>query len=228
MTTFLILAGGASTRFDGDKLSERFSGYTLPQYCAKFALANGAERICVTLSSRQIYTDGLHIFHRLLDDLHQVCEPEIALQPDDKYGTGVAVSIWQQRIMEDCIILFGDNFYSGSLPPMNGTDTLYYSTVTRKEPSMANLQLALVQDGFVIEKPHSSLRGRFFAGFVKMPASMWNVLPGLKRSGRNEYEITDIINRAPHREAIDLSETYMIWDAITYASDVERIQQLLM
>jgi dTDP-glucose pyrophosphorylase len=228
MTTFLILAGGASTRFEGDKLAERFNGYTLPQYCAKFALANGADRICVTLSSRQIYTDGMHIFHRLLDDLHEVCEPEIALQPEDRYGTGVAVSIWQQRIMEDCIILFGDNFYSGTLPLMNRDDTLYYTTVTRQTPSMANLQLACVLDGFVIEKPHTQVKGRFFAGFVKMPAEMWNVMPGLKRSSRNEFEITDVINRAPRREAIDLSETYMIWDSITYASDVERIQQLLM
>jgi dTDP-glucose pyrophosphorylase len=80
----------------------------------------------------------------------------------------------------------------------------------------------------VIEKPHSQLRGRFFAGFIKMPAQMWNVLPGLRRSSRNEYEVTDIINSAERRVAIDLSETYMIWDSITFASDVERIQNLLM
>jgi len=228
MSTFLILAGGASTRFDGDKLAERFNGMTLPQYCAKFALANGAERICVTLSERQVYTDGIAFFHRILDDLHEVCEPEIALQPAERYGTGVAVSIWQQRIMEDVVILFGDNFYSGTLPMMPSSETLYYTTVTRSQSQMQNLQLAAVIDDFVIEKPHSQLRGRFFAGFIKMPAPMWNVLPGLRTSSRNEYEVTDIINSAERRVAIDLSETYMIWDSITYASDVERIQNLLM
>jgi len=228
MSTFLILAGGASTRFDGDKLAERFNGMTLPQYCAKFALANGAERICVTLSERQVYTDGIAFFHRILDDLHEVCEPEIALQPAERYGTGVAVSIWQQRIMEDVVILFGDNFYSGTLPMMASSETLYYTTVTRSQSQMQNLQLAAVIDDFVIEKPHSQLRGRFFAGFIKMPAQMWNVLPGLRTSSRNEYEVTDIINSAERRVAIDLSETYMIWDSITYASDVERIQNLLM
>ena len=228
MSTFLILAGGASTRFDGDKLAERFNGMTLPQYCAKFALANGAERICITLSERQVYTDGIAFFHRILDDLHEVCEPEIALQPAERYGTGVAVSIWQQRIMEDVVILFGDNFYSGTLPMMPSSETLYYTTVTRSQSQMQNLQLAAVIDDFVIEKPHSQLRGRFFAGFIKMPAPMWNVLPGLRTSSRNEYEVTDIINSAERRVAIDLSETYMIWDSITYASDVERIQNLLM
>lgn len=228
MTTFLILAGGASTRFEGDKLAERFNGLTLPQYCAKFALANGADRICVTLSQQQIYTDGLHFFHRLLDDLHEVCEPEIALQPADRYGTGVAVSIWQQRIMEDCVILFGDNFYSGTLPPMKGEGVLYYTSITKPQPSVQNLQLAAIIDGVVIEKPHTQTRGRYFAGFIKMPALMWNQMPGLKRSYRNEFEITDIINGAPRKEVIDLSETYMIWDGITFASDVERIQQLLM
>lgn len=228
MTTFLILAGGASTRFEGDKLAERFNGMTLPQYCAKFALANGADRICVTLSQKQIYTDGMNIYHKLLDDLHKVCQPEIALQPADRYGTGVAVSIWQQRIMEECVILFADNFYSGTLPPMHGTETLYYSTVSRSQSSAENLQLAAVVDGVVVEKPHTITRGRYFAGFIKMPALMWNNLPMLKRSSRNEFEITDIINGAPRKEPIDLSETYMVWDAITYASDVERIQQLLM
>ena len=226
MTTFLILAAGASTRFDGDKLLERFNGFTLPQYAVKFAQDNGATRICVTLAERQTYTDGRYMRHAILDDLQELCEPEIALQPSQRYGTGAAVSVWQQRIEEPTVVLFGDNFYKGTLPSMDD-DALCYSTITRNEPARQNLQLASVLEGFVIEKPHQQLKGTFFAGFIKMPASSWNTLPKLQASSRNEYEITDIINASPTRKAIALEEHDLIWDGITYADDVQRIQALL-
>jgi dTDP-glucose pyrophosphorylase len=227
VTTFLILAGGASTRFEGDKLLERFGEYTLPQYAAMFALHNNATRICVTLSERQIYTDGRNIKHRLLDDLNEVCSPEIALQPPDRYGAGAAVALWQQRITEPTVILFGDNYYAGHLPNMPLPHALYYSTITRADASAANLDLAAVVDGVVIEKPHTVTRGRYFAGFIKMPAESWDVMPTLRASSRKEIEITGIINNARRKRAVDLSNTDMIWDAVTYASDVARIQALI-
>jgi dTDP-glucose pyrophosphorylase len=49
----------------------------------------------------------------------------------------------------------------------------------------------------------------------------------LQASSRNEYEITDIINASPTRKAIALEQHDLIWDGITYAEDVQRIQTLL-
>ena len=226
MTAFLILAAGNSTRFDGDKLRERFNGYTLPQYAAQFAIANGATRICVTLSNKQVYTNGHKMKHSILDDLRDVCDVEIALQPTERYGTGAAVAIWQQRIDTDVVILFGDNLYRGTLPTMNEDGTLFYSTITRKTPDARNLRLAAVVNNIVIEKPHQQTDGTYFAGFVKQPAALWGVLPQLQLSTRHEYEIADIINFALKRQAIDLSATEMTWGDITSAADVAGIAAL--
>lgn len=227
MNTFIILAGGQSTRFDGDKLLERFRGETLPQKAVMFALANGAERICVTLSHRQIYTDGKTIKHRVLEDLRDVYPVEVALQDPNRYGAGAALAAWQQHGIEGATVLFGDNLYKGILPVMADNTALYYSTIKRMQPDARNLQLAAVKEGVVIEKPHSIVSGEYFAGFIQMPSSVWKMLPSLRNSARNEYEIVDIINNAPNKKQVHLEDCDMLWEDITYASDIKRINEIV-
>lgn len=227
MNTFIILAGGQSTRFDGDKLLERFRGETLPQKAVMFALANGAERICVTLSHKQIYTDGKTIKHRVLEDLRDVYPVEVALQDPNRYGAGAALAAWQQHGIEGATVLFGDNLYKGILPVMADNTALYYSTIKRMQPDARNLQLAAVKEGVVIEKPHSIVSGEYFAGFIQMPSSVWKMLPSLRNSARNEYEIVDIINNAPNKKQVHLEDCDMLWEDITYASDIKRINEIV-
>ena len=227
MNTFIILAGGQSTRFDGDKLLERFNGETLPQKAVAFALRNGAERICVTLSHKQIYTDGRHVKHQVLEDLRAIHPVEVALQDPNRYGAGAALAAWQQSGIGSATVLFADNYYRGVLPVMADETALYYSTVTRNEPSARNLQLAAVVDNIVIEKPHTQVRGTYFAGFIRIPAATWLTLPGLRSSNRNEYEIVDIINSAANRKQIRLEDCDLAWDDITYASDIKRINEIV-
>ena len=227
MNTFIILAGGQSTRFDGDKLLERFKGETLPQKAVLFALANGAERICMTLSHKQIYTDGKQIKHRVLEDMNDIYPVEVALQDPSRYGAGAALATWQGHGIERATVLFGDNLYKGVLPPMADNSALYYSTVTRDKPDARNLQLAAVKDGIVIEKPHSIVSGDYFAGFIQMPSTIWKLLPTLRSSTRNEYEITDIINNAPNRKQVRLEDCDLLWEDITYVSDIKRINEIV-
>lgn len=227
MNTFIILAGGQSTRFDGDKLLERFRGETLPQKAVMFALANGAERICVTLSHKQIYTDGKTIKHRVLEDLRDVYPVEVTLQDPNRYGAGAALAAWQQHGIEGATVLFGDNLYKGILPVMDDSTALYYSTIKRTHPDARNLQLAAVKEGVVIEKPHNIVSGEYFAGFIQMPSSVWKMLPSLRNSARNEYEIVDIINNAPNKKQVHLEDCDILWEDITYASDIKRINEIV-
>lgn len=227
MNTFILLAGGQSTRFDGDKLLERFGGVTLPQQAVIFALANGAQRICVTLSHKQIHTDGRVIKHQVLDDLLDVHPVEVTLQDPKRYGAGAALSAWQQQGIGAATVLFADNYYKGVLPVMADATALYYSTVTRERPSARNLQLAAVKEGVVIEKPHTIVSGEYFAGFIKMPATVWQLLPGLRSSHRDEYDIVDVINGAPIAKRIRLEDCDIVWDDVTYASDIKRVNEII-
>jgi len=227
VNTFIILAGGQSTRFDGDKLLERFNGETLPQKAVLFAIANGAERVCVTLSHKQIFTDGHNIKHQVLEDLRNIFPVEVTLQDPTRYGAGAALAAWQQRGIGTATVLFADNYYRGVLPVMSDTTALYYSTVTRPEPSARNLQLAAVKEGVVIEKPHNLVSGVYFAGFIRLPSTTWLMLPGLRSSNRNEYEIVDIINNTPNRKQVRLEDCDIVWDDITYASDIKRVNEIM-
>jgi len=238
VSTFLLLAAGRSSRFDGDKLLCRLHGLSLPQRAARFALANGASRICVTLGVHHVHTDGRRVLHRVLDDLSEVCEPEVVLQDPDAYGTGAAVLAWRGRISEPCTVLFGDNLYDGVLPEWWAAGTgvaardgerggeLLFTTVDRPDASPRNLQLAAVSGNVVLEKPHGVDSGVFFAGLVRLPAGSIEVAGSLRCSARGEYEIVDLVNTHPRRRAVPLAGIGITWGELTYAADVEGLAAL--
>jgi dTDP-glucose pyrophosphorylase len=89
------------------------------------------------------------------------------------------------------------------------------------------LQLAAVEHGVVIEKPHSILRGDYFCGFVRFPAGYLQRLGSLRKSERGEVEITEMINFCEERDHWDIDRLNVIWGDITYESDVARMRELI-
>jgi len=229
MNTFVILAAGNSTRFGGNKLLEPIAGLTLPQRCAQFAERNGAKRICVTINKNAVKTDGLSIYHPIVEDIKGVLQDpsivEVAFQSPDCYGPGAAITAWEGKLNESFIVLFGDNLYEGKLPDLDPAKT-YFSYQTL-ESNPRNLQLAAVVDGFVVEKPHAFLTGNFFCGFIHFPTGFFVRLPALQKSSRGEYEITDMINMLSPASTLSLDELGIKWADITYKSDIERLEGLV-
>jgi len=229
MSTFLILAAGNSTRFGKDKLREPVAGLTLPQRCVKFAEDNGATRICLTVNRNLVTTNGRRVLHPIVEDLRDIMvDPamlEISFQANDSYGPGAAITAWEGKIEEDFTVLFGDNFYEGILPKFEPDYTHFSYRSLGVNPR--NLQLAAVVDNYIIEKPHAFLEGRFFCGFAHFPRGFWATLPQLQKSGRGEYEITDMINLSKHTVACSLDELQIRWGDITYKSDIEVVERLV-
>lgn len=230
MRTFLILAAGRGSRFGGDKLLEPINGSTLPQRSALFALANGAERLCVTVSRETVLTNGVEIYHPVIEDIRKVVgnqiDVEVSFQASDCYGPGAAITAWEGKINDDFTVLFGDNLYEGFLPELSANKT--YFSYKRLVSDPRNLQLAAVVDNFIIEKPHVFLSGQFFCGFVHFPKRFFESLPALQRSSRDEYEITDMINMATSVEALDLNELGIKWSDITYKADIAILEQMTL
>lgn len=228
MSTFVILAAGNSTRFGSDKLREPIGGATLPQRAAIFAVANGATRICVTLNRNSVETDGHNVFHPVLRDIKEYVADdrvEVAFQDQGSYGAGAAIQAWEGRIGEDFTVLFGDNLIIGELPTFD-PDTTYFSTRNlQKDPR--NLQLAAVQDGLIVEKPHAFSSGDFFCGFAHFPRGFFASLPNLQKSNRGEYEITDMINFGSTVQSIDLDAHGLTWGDITFKADISQVEALL-
>ena len=225
MSTFIILAAGSSTRFGSDKLLEPINGKTLPERATEFAVRNGATRICVTINRKSVVTDGAHVYSPVFEAIRGIYpDAEMAFQDEDRYGPGGAIQAWEGKVTEDFIVLFGDNYYEGKLPPMS-PDITHFSVRTLKT-SPRNLQLAAVVDGYVVEKPHSILSGDFFCGFAHFPTGFFGRLPELRKSARGEYEIADMINMLDEPLPVNLDAQGICWGDITYQSDIEKIEEL--
>jgi len=230
MKTFLILAAGRGSRFGGDKLLEPINGSTLPQRCALFALANGAERLCVTVSRSSVLTNGNAIYHPVVEDIRRVVDNqidvEVSFQAPDCYGPGAAITAWEGKISDDFIVLFGDNLYEGFLPSFDPLITHFSYKTLPTHPR--NLQLAAVIDDYIIEKPHAQLSGKFFCGFAHFPIGFFDQLPAMQRSSRDEYEITDMLNLAKMRVPMDLGTMGIKWADITYKSDLQTLEDMTL
>lgn len=233
MKNVIILAAGKSSRFGRNKLEEKFGGKSLPLRAAEWAYYNGCEQIYLTLSRSAVKTDGSDVYHPVLKEFRNAgIEPKVAFQPEDCYGPGAAVSIWSQVITEPVTVLFGDNFYGGVIPKdyndfLDGNYEGAIFTTRMLDANPRNLQLAMVEHGYIIEKPHSVLEGRFFCGFVRFPAGYLQRLGQLKKSERGEVEITEMVNFAPGRVHLDLDVLGLDWGDITYENDVAQMRALV-
>jgi dTDP-glucose pyrophosphorylase len=233
MKNALILAAGRSTRFGRNKLEEKFDGKSLPFRAALFALSNGAENIYLTLSRSAVKTDGARIYHPVLDEVSQICDPIVRFQSEDTYGPGAAITTWAGVIDGPFTVLFGDNYYRGKMSIAERTllgsdlDDSVWFTCLHKSMNPRNLQLATVVGDYVIEKPHGQLEGRYFCGFARFPANYLDTIGDLRKSDRGEVEITDMINMAKRREAYSLSSLGVTWGDLTYEADCARIRELI-
>jgi dTDP-glucose pyrophosphorylase len=175
-------------------------------------------------------TDGSDVYHPILGDLrsrsrYYNLDLEIAFQDENSYGPGAAITAWEGLIDEDFTVLFGDNLYEGTLPWLDPGATHFSYRTLGSNPR--NLQLAAVIDNYIVEKPHAFLEGRFFCGFAHFPRNFWATLPQLQRSGRGEYEITDMINLAEKTISWDIDDIGLTWGDITYKRDIEKIEALV-
>jgi len=199
----------------------------------EFALENGCENLYLTISRSGVKTDGTNIYHTVLEEVRAAgIEPCVAFQPEDSYGPGAAVSIWSQVVHEPVTCLFGDNAYAGCLPKgyndfLDGDYPGAVFTTRYLDTNPRNLQLAAVEQGVVLEKPHSILRGDYFCGFARFPAGYLQQLGQLRKSERGEVEITEMINFAPERTHWDIDKLSLQWQDLTYESDVPKMRQFL-
>lgn len=229
---YVILAAGRSERFGRNKLEEKFHGKSLPRLAAEFASRNGASNIYLTISRSSIITDGRRIYHPVLEEVSEVCSPIIGFQSEELYGPGAAISTWRGIIEGPFVVLFGDNYYGGDLGPYldifgDPQDQNTYFTTLPLAPNPRNLQLSAVIDGYVMEKPHNHVQGDYFCGMVRFPAGCFGYFEDLRKSDRGEVEITDMINMSPRSIPVNLKTTGIVWDDLTYQSDIERIRRLV-
>jgi dTDP-glucose pyrophosphorylase len=231
---YLILAGGRSKRFGRNKLEEQFEGRTLPEMAVEFAVENGATNIFVTLSKSDVGINGPKVFHPIVDRITNLYPwARFLFQNEDQYGPGAAITKWSGLIDGPFVVLFGDNYYRGKINPIyldqfkNYNNKTTYFTTESKSSNPRNLQLAAVIDQYIIEKPHSFIKGEYFCGMVRFPAGCFDKFNMLRRSDRGEIEIADMVNMSETPVPVSLARLGVVWDDLTYLSDIPRLQSLI-
>lgn len=224
----VLLAAGKSSRFEGNKLLCQIEGKTLPERAIDFCIMNGIEKVYVTIKNEGFYIEHDHTLkHPIMSTLQEKYGHKVKLyfrfQSDEMYGPAAAIAAWDGEIFEPFVVLSGDNFYHGKITLELGEHDCVVTYQERKK-DQANLRLAAIIDGIVIEKPHTIIEGKYFCGYVIFKETVFDNINHIEKSTRGEYEITNLINSM---ENINFIPVPVTWADLTYKGDEEMIKQVI-
>ncbi len=135
---------------------------------------------------------------------------------------------------EPCVLMLGDNILNGSIKP-------YVDRFRRQEQGMRILlkevpdperfgvprfddEGKIVQ---VIEKPKVSPSPYAIIGVYMMDAAVWDILPTLQLSERNQYEITDVQNAYLARGLLQYDTLDCDWSDAGTLETLQRAAELV-
>jgi len=224
----IVLAAGKSSRFGSNKLNVNIAGKTLPQYAMDFCIENDINNIYVTISKSDFYFKDNKICHPIIEALDgfygHMLDIKYRFQSDSEYGPGAAIKCWKDDVKGPFIVLFGDNYYKGKLDPLNMDKNDCIVSYLKKKAHPRNLQLAAIVDKIIIEKPHQITSGDFFCGYAAFNNSIFDNIENIRKSGRDEFEITDMINFCEKRS---FRKNELIWGDITFQGDIEKLEKVI-
>lgn len=225
----VLLAAGNSKRFEGNKLLCEIEGKTLPERAIEFCIMNGIQKVYVTIKNEGFYIEHDHTLkHPIMSRLQERYGHKINLyfrfQPDDMYGPAAAILPWRLEIFEPFVVLSGDNFYYGKTDFHLGEHDCVV-TYQEREKNQANLRLAAIVDGIVIEKPHAIVQGKYFCGYVIFKDTVLDYVNKIDKSTRGEYEITNLINSM---QKVGFIKVPVKWADLTYPGDEEYVKEIII
>lgn len=119
---------------------------------------------------------------------------------DQAHGLAVAVSLVEEKISSDFVLLLGDNLFSANLKNVidvhnssNASATIHVEK--HENPSRFGV-VEVDQDDNVLsleEKPKNPKSNLVISGFYVLSPVIFSMLSGLKPSKRGEYELTDAL-----------------------------------
>jgi len=232
----IILAAGKSSRFNGNKLLEKFNGKTLLEYALLFCILNDIKKVNITISECDLYyKDTTKGIHPVLDaaniiNYKSLLDIKIKSQDPTKYGPAGAMMPWINEIKDDFIVLLGDNFINGkiveTIKPRMKPHTSIIGYIEKPEDE-DNLRLGFINSETkkVKEKPHGQKSGKYFVGFCAFSNDTLKNLKNLKPSERGEYEITDLMNSNDNVELFDIST--IDWKDITFSNEIAEMEKYI-
>jgi len=138
------------------------------------------------------------------------------VQQKKQLGTGNALSAAETLISERFIVLMGDDMYGRE--DMERCLDNDYCILAKEVKDVSNFGEVILKDKFlsdIKEKPKSASEGLANTGLYVLDKSIFSILNKLKKSSRDEYELTDAVRVFSKKKKI-MVERAEFWLSITY------------
>ncbi|MBI4452142.1 NTP transferase domain-containing protein [Candidatus Woesearchaeota archaeon] len=142
-------------------------------------------------------------------------------------GTGHALLIAEKYIKNDFISLYGDDIYSNE--DFKNILKNKYSILVSKVDNPESFGVVVEKNGLLanlIEKPKQFISNLVNTGLYKLDKRIFSVIKNIKKSKRNEYEITDAVKQFAAKNKIKCVVSSQ-WLPIGYPQDLLKADGIL-
>jgi glucose-1-phosphate thymidylyltransferase len=219
----VILAGGSGTRLD--PLTRITNKHLLPLYDRPMVTYAVEALVKAGIDELMVVTGGTHAgeFFRLLGNGEAYGIDRLAYGYQERAG-GIAEALGlAERFVggDKCCVLLADNVFERTLAPVarrfaaqDGGARIALSRVAAVK-HLRHLGVAERDRGGrvtkIVEKPKQPKSRFAVTGVYFYDATVWEILPTLKPSGRGELEITDVNNWYVKRGAMEADVIDGFW-----------------
>jgi glucose-1-phosphate thymidylyltransferase len=218
----VILAGGSGTRLH--PLTRITNKHLLPLYDRPMVTYAVEALVQAGIDELMLVTGGTHAgeFFRLLGNGHDYgIDRLFYAYQDEAGGIADALGLAERFVDRDKVcVLLADNIFESSLRPIvenfERQDAGGRIALARLEEDehLRHLGVAVMNGDLVaeiVEKPASPPSKFAVTGIYFYDHQVWEMLPGLKPSGRGELEITDVNNWYVGRGAMEADVVDGFW-----------------
>jgi glucose-1-phosphate thymidylyltransferase len=218
----VILAGGAGSRLA--PLTRITNKHLLPLYDRPMVTYAVEALVEAGIEELMLVTGGTHAgeFFRLLGNGHEYGIDRLFYAYQEREG-GVAEALGlAERFVggDRCCVLLADNVFERPLASLvqrfagQERGALIVLAHVEEDAHLRNLGVPELEDGRivrVVEKPAEPASRYGVTGLYFFDVRVWEILPLLEPSGRDELEITDVMNRYIEHGELEFVEIDGYW-----------------
>jgi glucose-1-phosphate thymidylyltransferase len=218
----VILAGGSGSRLA--PLTRITNKHLLPLYDRPMVTYAVEALVEAGIEELMLVTGGTHAgeFFRLLGNGHEYGIDRLFYAYQERQG-GVAEALGlAERFVggDRCCVFLADNVFERPLGPLverfetQERGALIVLARVEEDAHLRHLGVAELDDGRivrVVEKPAEPASRYGVTGLYFFDSRVWEILPGLEPSDRDELEITDVMNRYVDHGELEFVEVDGYW-----------------
>jgi glucose-1-phosphate thymidylyltransferase len=218
----VILAGGSGSRLA--PLTLITNKHLLPLYDRPMVTYAVEALVEAGIEELMLVTGGTHAgeFFRLLGNGHEYGIDRLFYAYQERQG-GVAEALGlAERFVggDRCCVLLADNVFERPLEPLVARSAaqergaLIVLAEVKEDAHLRHLGVPELDGGRivrVVEEPSEPASRYGVTGLYFFDDRVWEILPGLEPSARDELEITDVMNRYAEHEELEFVEIDGYW-----------------